>query len=481
MSEPRGEAPVGRTGNRGWLAIAAAALTAGCAIAELPEGPGFTDDATADDSAGDATCDPGTCFTTCFALGRPGGSCVGADCACDEPGADADADIAPDAPGPDADADVPDVADDAPVDDGRVDVPADATCDPGTCSSACRSIGWPGGNCVGADCRCSGGADADADVPDVADDGARDDGTVDDGPIDDGYHDDGTVDDGTVDDGSVDDGTVDDGGVVAWGTPICDTTGGVLADASLFGTPTNMSLSLVVPSLGNGRVMRLDITIPVRRFIVELPFNDLEVTLTPPSGTGAARTFWYHFDGPGGDFMSPWYFPVWWDAPVAGTWTISFKDVMRSGLSPVNTTVSNWCLTPLDPAAYATTNTGAAINACTSPSDSITDYCYMDDPDPCTEHPISSEVQVNDLVRAGSAPSVTLGITHGAWNQLQIDLIAANGTTTRIWNRLPGPPAGPISVPSLNGVWLTGRYQLYIVDKVEGTTGTLNSWCISAN
>ncbi|MBI5486974.1 MAG: hypothetical protein HY905_06550 [Deltaproteobacteria bacterium] len=478
-------------GRHGWRAVGiwlvAVAAAVACAVADY--GQDVVDqpeDARAEDAA--ASCDPGVCLRTCVGLGLAGGSCFDGECLC----------VSGDGPPPDVAGDT--TGDTAELDDGGgADTPP-PVCDSATCDSACRSIGFPGGNCVSGDCLCGGGADADADVITAedapVDDGPVDDGAVDDGPIDDGPIDDGVVDDAprddgavedapvdetTVEDAPVDDGTADDAGGT-WGVPVCDTTGGTLSDRGLFGGATRLVRTVSVPALGNGRAVRLEITISSRRFLIaSLPFDDIQATLQSPGGVN--RKFWYHFDGDTsgmlGDytFFTPWVLPVWWDAAVGGTWTLTLQDDAFSG---AGTTLVSWCVAPLDPAAYASTDTGARLASCDSTSRSISDYACASDGTDC-EHPLTVQMQVTNLVRASGAPSARIETTHGDASQLRITLIGADGSETTLWNRGAGPLPATIPISTMSGAWMTGRYQLTITDMAAGTSGTLTRFCIEAN
>jgi subtilisin-like proprotein convertase family protein len=332
---------------------------------------------------------------------------------------------------------------------------------------------------------CGGGADADADAPAEADAEARvDEAAVDDARADDGAGDDAR-DEAPVDEGVADEAGREDTGGATWGEPVCDTTGGTLRDRAIVGSATTLTRSLAVPDLGNGRVVRLDIEIPTRRFLgISIPFDDLQATLTSP--TGEARKFWYHFEGdssgglfPVYDFDTPWTLPVWWDAEVGGTWTLMLRDDEFTG---AGTTLSSWCLTPLDPALHASTDPGAHLGACDGEAHDITDYCEGDEPDPCTDHPVQFEMAVGDLVRAAGAARLVAEISHSDVSDLVISVVAANGTEITVWDRDPASAwTSTIALPTLDGVWLTGRWAIRIVDEVQYDTGTLNRWCIEAN
>lgn len=147
----------------------------------------------------------------------------------------------------------------------------------------------------------------------------------------------------------------------------------------------------------------------------------------------------------------------------------------------MTTTLSSWCIVPLDPAPYAATDLGARVAVCDSATHSITDYCQGDAPDPCREHPVRFEMQVPTLARASAAPTLRIEQSHPDATQLEIDLVSAGGTTVRVWNRTAGPMPTTISLPTLAGTWLTGRWALKITDKVQTGTGSLTRWCIEAN
>jgi subtilisin-like proprotein convertase family protein len=243
---------------------------------------------------------------------------------------------------------------------------------------------------------------------------------------------------------------------------------------------------VTLPSLGSGRVVRLEITIPTRRFLmISMPFDDLRASLRSPDGT--TRTFWFHFDGDTsgslGDyqFFTPWNLPIWWDRPVGGVWTLTLQDdVNTGGFTSLDTVLSSWCLTPLDPGAYATTDTGAPLRACDSSSHSISDYACDSDGANC-EHPVTFQLQVTDLVRASATPSIVLETTHPDVSQLRVALIGADGSESTVWNRSAGPFPASIPLSLMAGGWMTGRYQVQVTDMVAGSTGSLTRWCIHAN
>ncbi|MBN1769689.1 MAG: proprotein convertase P-domain-containing protein [Deltaproteobacteria bacterium] len=435
--------------------VATAAVGAAVCACAVAQGDDESDarDAMRDD--GEGACAPSACSSSCLESGMAGGHCDGDECVC-EPW---------DGGGPE---------------DAGTDVPG--SCDPVRCDQACREIGAAGGSCVDDHCHCGGAADADADVgPDVLpDDGAADappppdDGTTEDAPADDG-----------ADDAAADDGVTDDAGGV-WGLPVCDTTAATLPDHPMLGGATSISRSVTLPALGNGRVVRLELTIPSRRMssVIPVPFDDLRASLRSPDGT--TRTFWFHFQGDTsgmmGDyqFFTPWDLPIWWDRPVGGTWTLTLQDDVRTGLvSAVDTQLTAWCLTPVDPATHATTDTGAPLRACDSSSHAISDY-DCDSGSSC-EHPVTFQLQVTNLVRASGTPSLVLETTHADVSQLRVELIGADGSETVVWNRGAGPLPASLALSAMTGAWMTGRYQLEVTDMVAGTTGSLSRWCIQAN
>ena len=439
-------------GQRTWrvLGMSVAVFTAAlaCAVAEYgSDADDQPEDARAEDArAEDGGCNAVVCLRTCLELGLAGGSCFEGECLC----------VAGD--GPPADG----AGDTTGPDDGGSDTPP--TCDPATCDSACRSVGYPGGSCDAGLCRCTSTPDADADVDgpvddaDVddgsVDDGTVDDGAVDDAPVDDGAVDDAPVDDGAVDDAPVDDGSTDDSGGL--GRPRRDTTGGVLSDRGIIGGATRLTRTVTVPALGNGRAVRLEITINSRRLggLIPIPFDDIQATLQSPSGTN--RKFWYHFDGDTsgmlGDynFFTPWVLPIWWDSPVGGTWTLTLQDDVFTSFGGANSTLVSWCVVPLDPASYASTDTGARLASCDTASRTIEDYECASDGTNC-EHPLMVQMQVTNLVRATGAPVARIEpLTATSATSAFAD--AADGTETTLWNRGPGPllPLSPRHCPRLD-------------------------------
>lgn len=441
------------------VAAFAGATVYACAVAETDDESDARD--AARDDGGDA-CDAGACNLTCVGIGMAGGRCDGAECVC-EPW------------------------DGGGSEDATTDVPG--SCDPILCEQACISIGAGSGACIEGSCRCGGGSDADADAtPDrPTDDGGTDaPPPPDDGSGEDAAPDDALPDDAPSDDARLDDAGSDDAGG-AWGVPVCDTTAATLPDRPLIGGATSISRSVTVPSLGDGRVVRLEIMIPPRHIssVIPVPFDDLRASLRSPDGT--TRTFWLHFQGDVSGmlgeyhFFTPWDLPVWWDRPVGGTWTLTLQDDTHTGvlMSAVDTQLTSWCLTPLDPARFATTDTGAAVRACDASSHAISDYdCSSGG---SCEHPVTLEMQVTDLVRASGAPAVVIETTHPDVSQLRVDLIGADGSEAVVWNRGAGPLPASIPLSAMTGAWMTGRYQIRVTDMVEGTTGSLTRWCIHAN
>jgi subtilisin-like proprotein convertase family protein len=267
-----------------------------------------------------------------------------------------------------------------------------------------------------------------------------------------------------------------------WGTDQCGSAASVPDCTILCLTPTTYTDSVTFPSLGDGKVMQLDIQLNTR-FILgfQLPFDDLEVSLTSPGGRKI--TFWNRFQGGNSwgssfSFVSSWQMPYWWDENFAGTWTLEFRDHMRSG-SPTN--MLSWCLTPLDPADHATVDTGAHVSVCSTASHEITDYCDGDAPDPCTTHPVVIELQATDLVIAGSAPTLTTTISHPATSELEIVVRPPYGPDITVWNESSGTLPSSFSLTTHAGKWMTGRWALTITDHRQGNTGNVSGFCIEAN
>ncbi len=430
--------------------------------------PGENDnveDTPREDARTEGGCDPGTCLRTCVSVGMSGGSCIEGSCNC----------LAWDGP---ADVELEDAGGDGPP----------PTCDPTTCDDACRSIGQPGGSCVDGGCHCGAGPDADADSPDdVADVPPPDDDAPDLPPADDGGEEDGGGDDAAADDAGPDDVPADDGGADdygpgPWDVTVCNSGGGALADRPIIGGSTRLVQTLTVPAVGAGRAVRLDITVTARRvFVAALPFDDIQATLTSPGGV--ARNFWHHFEGDPPDllglyrFYTPWILPVWWDASLGGTWTLTLQDDAFTGQS---TPLVSWCVTPLDPAAYASTDTGAALRACDSSSHSIGDYLCDSSGANC-EHPVVLQLQVLELIRSAGTPSLTLATTHPDGGQLRIELIGADGSEYTLWSGDGAVLPSSFALLAMAGDWMTGRYQLTVTDLAAGTTGSLTRWCIEAN
>ena len=271
------------------------------------------------------------------------------------------------------------------------------------------------------------------------------------------------------------------------GIPYCGTAG-VVPDCRLLSCgAAHWSAAVNVPAVYNGRVMKLEIQVSPRWvFIEKLPFNDLQASLTSPSG--AKKTFWNRFYGNDSwesdfIFVQAWLMPSWWDTPFGGSWTLEFKDYEISGLPPIDTQVTSWCLTPMDNAAYASVDPGASLSRCYTSAHGITDYCDGDDPpdDPCDTHPIQMELQITELVKAAAAPRLTLELTHPDLSELRIVLKGPEGVDVTVWNRASGSLPAFFPLDSLLGTWMAGRWALEITDYTEGNVGTVNRWCVEAN
>ena len=267
-----------------------------------------------------------------------------------------------------------------------------------------------------------------------------------------------------------------------WGETFCGRSASA-PDCGVFCiSPATYTDSVTLPSLGPGKVVELTINIRPRYILGMIqPFDDLEVSLSSPSGS--RRIFWKRFYGGNSwdssySFTSSWRIPAFWDQNFSGTWSLRVEDYMWTGAA---TTIDSWCLRPLDPSMFSTTDTGAHISACWSGSHAITDYCDGDPPDPCTTHPISAEMNVADIVVAGVAPILTANITHPDPSELEIVLTSSGGRSVTVWNRASGPLPSFFTVSSLVGEWMTGRWSLTIEDNREGNVGRLDGWCIEVN
>lgn len=259
-----------------------------------------------------------------------------------------------------------------------------------------------------------------------------------------------------------------------WGTPVCGSDS-TIADMGSY------SDSVSLPDLGSIMVMELYIVIDDRNFMgTEIPFDDLVVSLTSPGGT--EHVFWSNFrsDDTGGympdyGFPATWLLPQWWGTSVVGTWTIHIED---NELTLTSTTLTEWCLTPLDPSPYASVNTGASLNACATDTGSIPD-CDLSVPE-CPREAIF-EMQVDDIILDAGIPVLDLDIAHSRTQDLRIVITLPNGTKQTLWDRTTGTIPGSFSLTGLSGDWLTGRYQIRAEDHDELSTGSVTSWCVKAN
>lgn len=281
----------------------------------------------------------------------------------------------------------------------------------------------------------------------------------------------------TITDTGVD--TITDTGTdpgAGWGVPVCGT-GFTFVDTGAY---TDW---VTIADLGSVRVMQLDIVINDRVFFgIEIPFDDLTISLTGPTGT--ERVFWKEFYSddtgalfPNYTFPSTWLIPAWWLTSVGGTWTLDLDDNEISGLGGVSTTLASWCLTPIDPATHASTTIGANLNACASDTGSITDC------DPSGTCPGVSvyEMQIDDIIQATGTPTLSYSATHADPSQLTIEFTSANGYTQTLWSGGGGAPPSTFDLTGMVGEWMTGRYQLRIEDDTDGATGSVSSWCVNAN
>jgi len=167
---------------------------------------------------------------------------------------------------------------------------------------------------------------------------------------------------------------------------------------------------------------------------------------------------------------------------MGGRWTFDAKDHLRTGaFSPYPTTLTSICLTPVDPAEHALVDPTAHIELNAPASRSITDYCYNDSPDPCNDHPIQFEYQVDSLVQAFAAPRLSVNIAHPAPSELKIEVFGPEGSSTTVWDRSGGDLPASFSLSSFTGKWMTGRWALRISDHVEGNVGTFSGCTLEVN
>jgi subtilisin-like proprotein convertase family protein len=261
-----------------------------------------------------------------------------------------------------------------------------------------------------------------------------------------------------------------------WGVPVCGV-GYTFVDTGAY---TDW---VTIADLGAVRVMQLDIVINDRSFFgMEIPFDDLVVSLESP--TGVERTFWkgFYSDDTGGlfpnyAFPSTWLIPAWWLSSVGGTWTLRIDDTELSGIPAVSTTLASWCLTPVDPATHASTAIGATLNACSSDTGSIRD---CDSSGTCPGVTVF-EMQVGDIIQATGTPTLSYTASHSDPSQLTIEFTSANGYTQTLWSGGSGAPPSSFALTGMTGEWMTGRYQLRVEDDTDGGTGSVSSWCVQAN
>lgn len=263
-----------------------------------------------------------------------------------------------------------------------------------------------------------------------------------------------------------------------WGVAVCGT-GTVIPDMRSY------TDSVTIPALGRVLVMQLDIVIADRVILgIELPFDDLEVSLTSPY-SGVSRTFWKNFysDDTGGlfpDYGFPvtWEIPVWWDTPVGGTWTLDIDD---TELTLRTTTLTSWCLTPLDPALHSSAPIHSTLRACAADTGSIPDCDTSVSPPDCPGVGIF-EMQIADIVHQNTgSPTLDLTISHSRTRELTVILVSANGYEHTLWDRSTGPMPSTFTLTGMATEWVTGRYQLRVEDHVDGTSGSVTSWCVNAN
>jgi hypothetical protein len=142
------------------------------------------------------------------------------------------------------------------------------------------------------------------------------------------------------------------------------------------------------------------------------------------------------------------------------------------------TTISSWCLTPLDPALHASAPIGARLDHVATDTGAVPD-CDMTTPDCPGDWWF--ETQVSDIIRSTGTPTLELTLSHADWSQLRIVVTGAGGTEDVVWNRGTGTPPSTFPISGMAGSWMTGRYQLLVEDHVEGVTGSVTRWAITAN
>jgi len=280
------------------------------------------------------------------------------------------------------------------------------------------------------------------------------------------------------------DGDGDSDGDSDWGDKFCGQAA-TIKDTPLIGIPpSKWSDKVTMPDLGKLRVMEIEIAMPDRKCNLggSQPFSDLTLVVTSPTGT--QHTFWKGLDGnkQGNIYAFPqvWRFPQFWDENLKGDWTLSVTDNGRMCLEAIDTLINSWCFKPLAPTDFDNLDAGQPLEACNTTSQHLNDYDTTQSP--AMDYPVTSEITVDGLIKGESNPEVTLDISHASPADLEISLIVSNGGTIMIKSQGDAMITSPFVLSGMQGKWMTGRYQLKVVDLVDnGTEGDLVSWCVRAN
>ncbi|MDD5309624.1 MAG: hypothetical protein PHU25_20085 [Deltaproteobacteria bacterium] len=254
-----------------------------------------------------------------------------------------------------------------------------------------------------------------------------------------------------------------------FGVPVC-VPGGTMKDCTLASCnpQPKMDETLTFGDMGAGEVVRLDMEVVARTGFVSQPFSDIKMTL---SHGGVTASFYNQYQTPNTgtavnpkfEFPASWYLPHFWGEELGGTWTLHAEDNLYNGKPFVVTT---WCLTFLPAGAKTVKTTGSWDADAVGP---ITDDMAAN-----VFQMTITDIAANDSVD----PVLHLAITHASANQLDIVLVAADGTVVQVKD-VGEPLVADTPLTGLSSKWLTGIYELHITDSVTGTAGTLDAWGIT--